>query len=76
MINLSNVKLHHSSLTNTIYLIRHGKDENLALDKREAEADVMSVLVEYMMHDAPNGSTKKVSWGDKQFEISVKPTKS
>lgn len=38
---LNKVKLGHSPLTDTIFLYRHGKDPALALDKREAEADVL-----------------------------------
>jgi hypothetical protein len=56
-----------------IYLYRYGKDKNLALEKREAEKDVFAVLIEYMMDDAPKGSSKTVMFGDKSFKISVEP---
>ena len=71
--NLDNIKLGHSPLTDTIFLYRHGKDINLALDKREAEADVMCVLVAHMMHDAPNGSEKIITFGDKQYTMRLTP---
>lgn len=71
--NLKKVKLGHSPLTDTIFLYRHGKDPALALDKREAEVDVMAVLVEHMMHDAPKGSEKVITLGDKQYMIRVTP---
>ena len=71
--DLDKVKLGHSPLTDTIFLYRHGKDPALALDKREAEADVMAVLVAYMMHGAPNGSVKVIALGDKQYTIRVTP---
>lgn len=71
--NLNAIKLGHSPLTDTIFLYRHGKDPSLALDKREAEADVMAVLVEHMMYDAPRGSEKVVTLGDKQYTIRVTP---
>ena len=71
--NLSRVKLGHSQLTDTIFLYRHGKDPALALDKREAEADVMAVLVEHMMHKAPRGSEKVITLGDRQYTIRVTP---
>ena len=71
--NLKNVKLGHSPLTDTIFLYRHGKDHAFALDKREAEADVMAVVVEHMMHDAPKGSEKVITLGDKQYTIRVTP---
>ena len=71
--SLKNIKLGHSPLTDTIFLYRHGKDQGLALEKREAEADVMSVLVEHMMHGAPKGSEKIVSFGRKKYKIKVTP---
>ena len=72
--NLNNIKLGHSPLTDTIFIYRHGKDVGLALDKREAEADVFSVLIAHMMHDAPKGSSKVIRLGDKRFKIVVTPT--
>ena len=71
--NMENVKLGHSPLTDTIFLYRHGKNQALVLDKREAEADVMAVLVAYMMHDAPKGSEKVITLGDKRYTIRVTP---
>lgn len=71
--DLSKIKLGYSPLTDTIFLYRHGKDVGLALDKREAEADVMSVLVVHMMHDAPKGSEKVITLGDKKYTIRVTP---
>lgn len=70
---LDKIKLGHSPLTDTIFLYRHGKDPALALDKREAEADVMSVLVAHMMHGAPKGAEKVITLGDKQYTIRVTP---
>jgi hypothetical protein len=70
---LDKIKLGHSPLTDTIFLYRHGKDQNSALDKREAEADVMAVLVAHMMHDAPKGSEKVITLGDKQYTVRVTP---
>jgi len=71
--NLNKIKLGYSPLSDNIYLYRHGKDQNLALDKREAEADVMAVIVEHMMQDAPQGSEKTVQFGDKKYKIKVTP---
>lgn len=73
MVDLRKIRLGHSPLTDTIFLYRHGKDAALALDKREAEADVMSVLVAHMMHDAPKGSEKVITLGDKKYTIRVTP---
>jgi hypothetical protein len=71
--DLKKVKLGYSPLSDSIYLYRHGKDPNLAIDKRDAEADVMAVLVEHMMHDAPKGSEKIVQFGDKKYNVRVTP---
>jgi len=68
---LNKIKLGHSPLTDTIFLYRHGKDPALALDKREAEADVMAVLVAYMMHGTTKGSQKVITLGDKQYTVRV-----
>ena len=71
--DLDKIKLFHSPLTDTIYLGREGKKSGVALDKRNAEADVMSVLVQHMMHEAPRGSVKTIALGGQQYEVSVKP---
>ena len=71
---LDKIKLAHSPLTDTIFLYRHGKDSGLALEKREAEADVFSALIAHMMHDAPKGSEKVVALGDKKYTVRVTPT--
>lgn len=71
--DLSKIKLGHSPLTDSIYIYRHGKDKSVALDKREAEKDVMAVVVQYMMHNTPRGATKKVRLGAQWYEIAVRP---
>ena len=73
MIDLNKIKLGHSPLTDSIFLYRHGKDPEFALDKREAETDVMAVLVEHMMYNAPRGAEKVITLGDKQYTIRVTP---
>jgi len=73
LMDLEKVKLGHSPLTNNIYLYRYGKDPNVALDKRDAESDVMSVLVQYMMYNAPEGSEKTIYIGDKKYNVMVTP---
>ena len=72
---LDNIRLGHSPLTDSIFLYRHGKDKELALDKRPADVDVMAVLVEHMMYNAPNGSSKVITLGDKKYTVLVKPYK-
>ncbi len=71
--DLNKIRLYHSPLTDTIFMGREGKKPGLALDKREAEADVMSVLVQHMMHDAPKGSEKTIRFGDKTYKVKVTP---
>lgn len=75
--DLSKIKLAFSPLSEEIYLFRHGKDEGLALDKRKAEHDVMRVLVDMMMFDAPKGASKVIYFerdGKREsFEVTVKP---
>lgn len=72
-IDLSTIKIGFSSLSCELFIYRHGKDSQLALDKREAQADVMAAVVEYMMHDSPEGASQIVRFGEKAFEIQVKP---
>ena len=71
--DLTKVELRHSPLTDTIFLCRFGSNRRLALDKREAEADVFAVLVAHMMHDAPKGSEKVITLGEQQYTIRVTP---
>lgn len=71
--DLSKIKLGYSPLTDSIFMYRHGKDHGLALDKREAEGDVMSVLIAHMMHNAPKGSEKIITLGAEQYMIRVTP---
>ena len=73
--DLTKIKLGHSALTDTIFLYRHGVKEEIALDKREAEADVVSVIISKLMHQAPKGSTMVVTLGEDKYELSVKPVK-
>lgn len=69
--DLNKIKLGHSPISDTIFLYRHGKDPTLALDKREAGADVMSVLVAHMMHDTLKGSEKIITIGNTQYLVKV-----
>ena len=72
-VDLKKIGLRHSPLSDSIYLCRFGKDPCLALDKRDAEADAVTVLVEYMMHDAPKGSKKSVQVNGEWYELQVRP---
>lgn len=73
MVDMNNIKLGYSPLSDSIYIYRHGKDSKLALDKREATSDVHAVIVEYMMHGTEKGAAQKVSFKPGEwFEITVK----
>lgn len=71
--DLNKIKIGHSPLTDTIYLFRHGVDESEALDKREADADVISAVITKMMHNSPDGSTLRITLGDSLYDLTVKP---
>ena len=71
--SLDNAGLFHSKLSDKIYLYRQGKNPHIVLEKREAEADVMAVLIDYMMHGAPNGSDKVIIIGNKKYKVAVTP---
>ena len=57
---MANIKLGYSQLgTGNIYIYRHGKDPNLALEKREAEFDVMYNFKNEMEHQGFSSSLIK-----------------
>ncbi len=45
----------------------------IGLERRNAEAEVFTALVQHMMHDTPKGSIKTFTLGDKQYELTLKP---
>lgn len=71
--NLKKVKIGVSPIGGTIYIYREGKTPGVAVEKREAEADVMMAVARHMMHDAPKGSSKVFGFARESFEISVTP---
>lgn len=73
MQDLNKIKLAYSQLSDTMVLYRHGKDPALALDKRNAEQDVMTTIIQYMMANAPKGSQQDVRIGDNWYTVTVKP---
>tara|TARA_Y100000310_G_C20642762_1_gene794887 strand:+ start:1444 stop:1665 length:222 start_codon:yes stop_codon:yes gene_type:complete len=70
---LDKIKLAHSPLTGRLMMYRHGKDERVALEKRDAEKDIMCALVDYMMDGTPKGAKKKVCIDGHWYQITVKP---
>lgn len=75
MSDLSKIRIGFSSLSGKCYLYRHGKDPQVALDKREATPEVQAAIVEMMMDGAPKGASQKVTFGNGWYEITVKPCK-
>jgi hypothetical protein len=73
MSKLDNIKIAHGPLSDSIILYRHGKDPCLALDKRNATNEVLSVVVKYMMFEASNGSEQIITIGDKSYLMRVTP---
>jgi hypothetical protein len=71
--DLTKIKLGYSGLTDKMFLYRHGVNVSQVLDKRDAEADVFSVLITKLMNGTPKGSTMKVTLGDQNYEVTVKP---
>lgn len=71
--NLDKIKIGYSPLDDSLYLYRHGKDPQIALDKRPAERDVFSALIEHMMYQSPKGAERTVTLGDRQYLIRVTP---
>jgi hypothetical protein len=71
-LDLNKIKLGYSPLSENIYLFRHGKKEHEALDKRDAEKDVLAVITEKMMHNARKGSSMDYRFGDQLYNITIK----
>lgn len=71
VINLDKISLGYSSLTEKIYLYRYGKTEGEALDKREAEKEVMVVITEKMMAGTEKGASMEYCFGDQRYKLTV-----
>ena len=54
----------------TVWLYRAGKNGE-ALEKREAESDVVRAFVHHMTYDAPKGSSKIVEMSGKKYKLLV-----
>ena len=71
-IDLTKIKLGYSGLTDSIYLFRHGKKNNEALDKRDAERDVMEVITVKMMDGCTGkGSSIEYRFGEQWYKMTV-----
>ena len=73
MNGLSRVRVGFSPLSGRIMLYRHGKDPRVALERRDAEAQVVSAVVEWVMHDAPKGATVRLTIDGRQYDMTVVP---
>lgn len=72
-VDLQKVKLGYSPLSSTIHLYREGSQEGVALDKRDAIADVQGALIQFMLDGFPDGAKQEVCFGNQWYEIQVKP---
>ena len=70
---LDKVRVVCSSLTGSIMIARFGKKPNVALEHREAKADVIRALTEHMMTDAPKGSVEEFTLDDKKYRLTLEP---
>lgn len=71
---LNKISIGASPLTGSIYLFRHGKDKNVALEHRDAEAELFATLIQHMQHEMKDGPIAKVvCFGDKCFDIRITP---
>lgn len=73
---LSKVKLAVSPLSGAVVMYRHGKDPAVALEKRNVEEDVFTVLIDHMMASAPRDAEKCVTVDGQQYLVRVTPTRS
>lgn len=56
---IENIKIGVSALDATVYLYRHGKNPNLALEQRAANADLFAALVTHLFFDTENKTAVK-----------------
>lgn len=62
-----------SALTGEIYIYKASEVDGRVLVKREAQAEVVSAFVGYMMHDAPTGAAQTVQVGENYYRLSCVP---
>lgn len=71
---IDNIKIGVSPLTGNIHLYRHGKDPSCALEKRDAESDVMYALVQHLWYntsDYEETVIKHFELDGQKYELSV-----
>lgn len=71
--SLTRITLTHSALTDTLYLVRLGHGDEVVLDKRPIEPQLMQALIEHMTHGMSQGSRKDVCLNGHWYEVQVRP---
>lgn len=75
--DLKRVKVATSPITGAINLCAHDDNPARAIEKRDAEEEVVRALVMNILHEQPGGNAvKTVVFGDLKFELTVKPLNS
>ena len=71
-IDLNKIRIAVSPVTGTLYLMRHGKDETLALDKREIElGELFGAVVDLLRFDGGNAKSWEISSNKSKFKITI-----
>ena len=65
---IEKVRVGYSPLSQQLFLYRHGKDREVALEKREATGEIMAVMVTYIGIN----TVLPFSFGDERYEMTVK----
>lgn len=74
MIDLKDIIICRSELTNTLYLARQSrKYPNRLLDKRECEPELLAAIKSQMMCGYPGGSVKRFKVGESWYEMTLRP---
>lgn len=71
--DMNKITVGASPLTGRLYIYRMGTKKHIALDKREAEPEIITAFVDHMMHDSRDGAIKEVQIGDTWYEVSARP---
>ena len=70
---MRNIKLGYSPLGDTIYIYRHGRNSQVALEKLNIMGDFLFVLQDWMLHDMPEGAKTVFMSDGKHYELVLKP---
>ena len=73
-IDLGKIKLGYQSISDSIYLYRHGKQcEHVALDQREAFQDVLQAFFDYMFKGSKHKGvrTQQFNKGNVEYDVMI-----